>query len=136
MSESADTFAAVRACAVALLGGVVLQTRDVSAGNGTVIDWRSARCGETLQDGGDAFDVARLFVSLVGAEAALRAVAAKGIVHALPQPRIYAYMLQANGGRLRSFDIGEFKVRVEAHADDAAQAAFTEQLASLAARLI
>lgn len=61
---------AVQACAVALLGGVVLHADDVTAGNGVVIDWREVKHGETLQNDGDAFDTAYLFVTVVGVEAA------------------------------------------------------------------
>jgi hypothetical protein len=135
MSAGVDRFDAVRACAIALLGGVVLHASDVSAGNGKVIDWRTLSCGDALLESADAFDVARLFVSIVGSEAALRAVAAKGVVRALPAPRVTAFMLQANGGRSRSFEVAGFRVMVEAHADDDEQAAFTEQLAALSMTL-
>lgn len=131
-----DTFSAVRACAIALLAGSVLQVEHVSAGNGMVIDWRTVRCGETLQEGADAFDTAQFFVSLVGPDAALLAVSGLDIEAVAPvrvQPRVHAYMLQANGGRLRSFEVGGFKVMVEAHEDDVAQAEFTARLAELAA---
>lgn len=131
-----DTFTAVRACAIALLSGLVLQVEHVSAGNGAVIDWRTVQSGETLQEGADAFDAAQLFVALVGPEAALAALPGSDIepppTVRMP-PRVHAYMQQANGGRLRSFEVGAFKVLVEAHEDDAAQAAFTARLAALAA---
>lgn len=136
MSADVGHFEAVRACALALLGGVVLQAADVSAGNGKVIDWRTVRCGDALLESADAYDVARLFVSIVGSESALRSVAAKGLVRALPLPRVYAFMRQASGGRLRSFEVAGFKVMIEAHADDDAQAAFTEQLAALSVTLV
>lgn len=63
-------FEAVQACAVVLLGGVVLPANDVTAGNGVVIDWREVKHGETLQNDGDAFDTAYLFVTVTGVEAA------------------------------------------------------------------
>ncbi len=43
---------------------------------------------------------------------------------------IHAFMEQANGGRLRSFEFGGFKVMVQAHEDDASQAAFVAKLAA------
>ena len=60
-------------CAVEILGGRILQADDVTAGRGFVIDWTTVRSGETLMEDGDAYDVAFLFVQLVGprAEAAL-----------------------------------------------------------------
>jgi len=132
-----STFTAIRACSILLLGGVVLHAEDVTAGNGKVIDWRTVRCGETVQEGADAFDTAALFVSLVGPEAALLAATRDQDIEEAPPatepaPRVHAYMMQANGGRLRSFEVGPFTVMVQAHSDDAAQAAFTERLASLA----
>jgi hypothetical protein len=66
----ASRFAVVQAVAVALLSGLVLHAADVTAGNGSVIDWRAVKSGETVQEGADAFDTALLFVSLVGEEAA------------------------------------------------------------------
>ena len=134
-----DTFAAVRACSIALLSGAVLQSVGVSAGNGIVIDWRTVKSGETLTTHADAFDTAQLFVSLVGPEAALAAIdeVFPPALEGTPiMPRIYAFMQTACGGRLRSFDIGDFKVMVEAHEDDAAQAAFTERLAGLATQAL
>ena len=68
------TFPAVRACTLAIFRGAVLQASGISAGRGTVIDWRTVKSGETLAEGADAFDAAHLFVSLVGPEVA-RAVA-------------------------------------------------------------
>jgi hypothetical protein len=61
---------AVRDCAVALLAGAVLQTDDVTAGFGCVVDWRTVKCGDTIIDRADAFDTARVFVDLVGVRAA------------------------------------------------------------------
>lgn len=71
--ETVTLFDAVRACSIVLLGGVVLHAGDVTAGNGSVIDWRTVKSGEELCPGGDAFDTAYLFVSLVGPEAAIAA---------------------------------------------------------------
>lgn len=66
-----ETLEAVSACAVAMLAGAVLQTSGISAGRGLVMDWRSVKSGETLQQDADAFDTAQLFVALVGPDAAL-----------------------------------------------------------------
>jgi len=134
-----DSFNAIRACAIALLAGAVLQAGGVSAGNGEVIDWRTVKSGETLTRSADAFDVAQLFVTLVGPEQAI--VSIKGDVadapaFESPKPRISAYMANASGARRRSFDAGPFRVFVEPHDDDdAAQAAFVERLARLTATL-
>ena len=67
-------FDAVSAVSRALLGGRVLQTKDVSVGNGMIVDWRDIRCGETIAAGLDPFDGASLFVELVGTKAAESAV--------------------------------------------------------------
>ena len=133
---NSDNFSAVRACVIAILAGAILHAGNVSAGNGQVIDWRTVRSGETLQEGADAFDVAQLFVALVGPDSALRAIDGRDIEPASPvqtKPVVHAYMMQANGGRLRSFEAFGFRVMVEAHEDDAAQAAFTERLAAMCA---
>jgi hypothetical protein len=135
----ADTYPAVRACALALLAGAVLQADDVSAGRGMVVDWRSIPSGETLQEGADAFDTAQLFVALVGEEVALAACAEDAPEPAPPvakvAPRVAAYMPQPNGGRRRSFEAGPFTVYVEPNEDDAAQALFTEMLAGFAVEI-
>lgn len=81
-------FESVRACAIALLGGRVLQADRVSAGNGIVLDWRTVLCGEELLTGGDAFDTAHLFVALVGPAAALGATEGLGIAPAPPPPPV------------------------------------------------
>lgn len=85
--------------AVALLGGRVLQARDVSAGNGALIDWRTVRSGEDVTMSGtverwravvetpwgmsheneagpdpSAYGIAAAFLSMVGAEAAEQAL--------------------------------------------------------------
>lgn len=130
-------FDAVWVCAIALLSGGVLQVAGVSAGSGLVIDWRTVTSGETLLANGDAFDTAQLFVALVGDGPAVEAVrgdtgsAAKFVA---PAPRVTAFMPGANGGRRRSFEIGAFRVVVEPHEDDEAQAVFTSELAALAAQ--
>jgi hypothetical protein len=123
-----DIFAAVRACSEALLAGAVLQIDGVTAGNGSVIDWRAVKSGETMQEGCDAFDTAQLFVAIVGTVAALETVIAPA-----EAPTITAFCETANGGRRRSFEFEGFKIMVEPHEDDAAQAAFTARLASLLA---
>lgn len=64
-----STFAAVRACALVLLTGAVLQVEDVTAGGGMVVDWRTVRSGETLVIDADPFDTAALFVVMVGVAA-------------------------------------------------------------------
>ena len=117
---------AVRACALAMLGGAVLQTCDVSAGRGLVVDWRIVKSGEAMLSEADPFDVADLFVALVGPEAALSTVGVE------PVPEIVAFMRCENGGRRRRFEVGGFAVYVEPHEDDAGQAAFTGRLAALA----
>ena len=135
---SPTRFEAVRACSIALLTGAVLHACDVTAGNGKVIDWREVRSGAELLADGDAFDAAILFVALVG-EVTAHAAATRDLEIAPPPPdpepeiEISAFMRQPNGGRLRSFEAGPFKVMVEAHEDDDAQAAFTLALARAAA---
>ncbi len=130
-----DTYSAVRACAIVLFAGAVLHAADITAGNGIVVDWRTVKSGEELATQADPFDTAWLFVALVGPEAALAAL--DGEVAPAPQlvpipTRIDAYAVQPCGGRLRSFDATarEFRVMVEAHEDDAAQAAFVARLAA------
>jgi hypothetical protein len=134
---------AVRACSIALLAGVVLQVLEVSAGHGRVIDWRTVRSGETLQDGADAFDTAYLFVTLVGPEAAVLAATRDRDIEPAPpavepEPRIATYMHTQNG-RLRSFEVGAFRVSVDpigdGEATDKAHAAFTAALAKAALAL-
>lgn len=133
----------VQAVAVAMLGGVVVQAAGVSAGHGKVIDWREVKSGWTMLDGADAYDTAQLFVDLVGVNAALEALAKHGMIlreehdnDVQPKrevPKVHAYMQMQNGGRQRSFDVGEFSVMVRNHEDDVAQAAFTQWLAEQAA---
>lgn len=131
--SASETFPAVCACAIALLAGAVLQAAGVSAGNGRVIDWRTEKCGDEIQTGGDPFETAQLFVTLVGPDVALAATeVAPSEPFASPPPVITAFMQASNGGRRRHFTIGAFDVYVEPHEDDAAQAAFTLALATLA----
>lgn len=134
--STTETFAAVRVCSIAILAGEVLQADAVSAGNGMVVDWRTVKSGETLQEGADAFDTAQLFVALVGPDAALRSVAS-WVVEPAPlvrvQPTIHAYMQASNGGRRRTFDVGGFQIMVEPHEDDLAQAEFTAKLVAICA---
>lgn len=131
-----ETYMAVRACAVALLAGAVLQADAVSAGNGLVIDWRTVKCGDVIQSDGDAFDTAQLFVALVGSEAALSSTdgaVAPPDAFVEPAARVAEYMRNNAGARRRSFDAGPFRVFVEPHDDDdEAQSAFTRRLADLA----
>lgn len=139
-----DRFSAVRACSIAILAGSTLQTENVSAGNGMVVDWREVPSGVTLLFDTDAFDTANLFVDLVGFEAAFLAATRDRYVAPAPDPtkippRISAFAPQGrNNARRRSFEVGAFRVFVEpADADetDAAQADFTARLAALAATL-
>lgn len=67
--SSMNTYDTVLACSLAILRGHVLHVDNVTAGLGSVIDWRHVKSGETIMDGGTAFDVAYLFVSLVGISA-------------------------------------------------------------------
>lgn len=134
------TFEAVRACSIVLLAGVILHAGDLTAGNGLLVDWRTVRCGETLLESADAFDVARLFVALVGEEAAFTAATRdRDLGPTSPEPRaavrVHAFAQQPNGGRRRTFEAGPFTVMVEPHEDDAAQAAFAEALAEMAASM-
>lgn len=69
-----NTHELTQAIAVDLLQGRVLQASKVSAGRGTVIDWRHVPSGETCLDGADAFDTASLFLALVGWGAAAMAL--------------------------------------------------------------
>lgn len=128
------TYEVVRACALAILAGAVLQVDGVSAGRGVVVDWRTIKSGETLIQDADAFDVAQLFVTLVGEERAQTVAgdAPEAAAFEAPVPRVSEYMANANGARRRSFEAGPFRVFVEPHDDDAAQAEFTSRLARLA----
>lgn len=138
-----NLFPVVSACAVKLLGGVVLHAQAdegvVTAGNGKVVDWRENKSGETVATGIDAFETAHLFVELVGPEAAERAVRewAVRVGDAPPQigPRVTAFAINPCGGRRRAFKVGRFTVMVEPHEDDEGQAEFTERLAAAAARM-
>jgi len=51
------------------------------------------------------------------------------------KPEVAAFMPNGAGARRRAFKAGPFRVYVEPHEDDAAQAAFTEALAKAAAEL-
>jgi hypothetical protein len=115
-------------CAAALLAGRVVQVGGVSAGMGTVIDWRTVRSGETLQSGGDAYDTARLFVALVGDDAARE--------HFACVPEVTAFMARGDGARRRAFTIRGLTVYVEPHEDDTMQEHFTADLARAAAALL
>jgi hypothetical protein len=127
-----STYEIVRDCAALILAGLVLHASDVTAGNGKVIDWRDVKCGKTVQEESNAFDVANFFVMMVGVEAARGAVVERTGEDA-PGPEVTAFQRQPNGGRLRAFVFGGFRVMVEAHEDDERQAAFVERLAALCA---
>lgn len=142
--STTEIFPAVRACAILLLGGVVLHASDVTAGNGKIIDWRTVKSGDTIQEGADSFDTAQLFVALVGPEAAMVAATRDQDVEPPPPdpkvaPRVFAFMANERGCRLRQFEVGDLRIRVEVlpwlDGDDDAAAAFTERLAALAAAL-
>lgn len=130
-----NTFATVRACALAILAGAVLHASDVTAGRGFVIDWRIVKSGETIVTSADPFDTAQLFVILVGQVAAISALDEEPSPAPEPVPpptRINEFCIIADvGGRRRNFEtpLG-FVVYVEPHEDDAAQAAFTARLAA------
>lgn len=134
---STTTYAAVRACALAMIAGTILHAASVTAGNGIIVDWRTVKSGEEIQKDGDAFDTAQLFVALVGADAALAALAGESVSAAEAVPPasvVVAFMVDPGcGGRRRCFDAGPFRVYVEPDADDEKQAAFTERLAAFCA---
>lgn len=136
--DDQSTFAAVRACAIAMMAGHVVQAECVSAGRGMVIDWRTVRSGDTILVNADAFDTAQLFVALVGADAAL--VVVEYSINPAPAVRvptqIVEFMRTPNGGRRRSFECGKFTVVVEPHADDEEQAEFAARLAELCVKLV
>jgi len=67
----------VFALSVAFTKGIVLSANNVTAGNGSVIDWRTVKCGDTIIEGADAYDMAVTFVSLAGWGAAAMALDAK-----------------------------------------------------------
>jgi hypothetical protein len=119
-----EAYEAVHHCAVELLAGKVVQAAGVSAGNGSVIDWRSVKSGETVQTNRDAFDTARLFVSLVGPEAAMCGGGT---------PEITAWMADQNGRRRRSFDVGGMHVTTETNDGEDLAEWFTHELAKAAA---
>jgi len=121
-----QTFEAVRYVAMALLAGEVVQAAGVSVGHGSVIDWRTVKSGEVLQADACAFDSAQLFVALVGPEAAMRGDG---------MPEVSEYMARHDGARRRSFSVRGMTVYIEPHEDDALQAWFTRELASLAVSL-
>ncbi len=132
---STEVFAAVRACAIAMLSSAILRSSDVTAGNGIVVDWSTEKSGEKIQRGADAFDTARLFVSLVGPDDAYGVAMVGGEIEPAPAAkdppaRITAWRVDPCGGRRRSFDAGAFRVYVEPNEDDEAQAAFVARLAA------
>lgn len=139
---TSTVFDTVRACAIVLLSGVVLHAENVTAGNGLVVDWREVKSGATILQGADAFDVAHMFVTLVGCETAYTAATRHGDIEDAPPPpkvtprvHVWAPDHTAYGGRARSFDVGPFTVTVRAIEDDEAQAAFTAALAAAASSI-
>ena len=131
---------AVWAAAVVLLGGAILQAGNVSAGNGRVIDWREVKSGETLMDDGDAFDVAYLFVALVGEEIALATIEEPGEPPAEPRERahVVTWTMDAPGRRARSIYVGGFEVVVKARLDENNELheGFTSRLAEAAEQIV
>lgn len=119
-----DTYEAIRYCAVELLAGKIIQAAGVSAGHGMVIDWRTLKSGETLQANGDTFDTARLFVTLVGPEVAMRGGGT---------PEVTAWMCDQNGRRRRSFKVGGVHVTTETLDGEDLAEWFTTELAKVAA---
>ena len=140
---SAD-YQTIRAIALVLLTGAVLHARDplgsgvVTAGRGTIVDWRTVPSGVTVAERLDAYDTAAMLVSLVGGEQAVLAlpfVAEQAPPPAKIPPRVYAYALTSTGGRRRSFEVGPWMVYVEPNEDDEGQEAFTRRLAVVAAEV-
>jgi len=66
-------FNAIFQVSAALIKGRVLQARNVSVGNGLVIDWRTVKSGETIGKDLDPYDAAVLFVELIGPSTAFEA---------------------------------------------------------------
>jgi len=64
---------AVFACSVALICGRVLQARDVTVGNGLLIDWRFVKSGQEIANDLEVYDAASLFVEMVGPSTAAAA---------------------------------------------------------------
>lgn len=132
-----NTYPTIRACALILLTGAVLQTVTpdgaVTAGKGQIIDWRTVRSGETVRVDGDAFDTAQLFVAMVGVEAAERAA---DPLSEPPPPEVTTFQADEHGFRVRQFTVGGVRVRVEGLSwlggTDTEAEAFTERLAALA----
>lgn len=66
-------FDAIFQVSAALLNGRVLQAKNVSVGNGLVIDWRTVKSGEAIGKDLDAYEAAVLFVELIGPSTAFEA---------------------------------------------------------------
>lgn len=64
---------AIFACSVALFNGRTLQARDITVGNGLLIDWRFVKSGEEIANNLEIYDAACLFVELVGPSTAVEA---------------------------------------------------------------
>lgn len=65
---------AIFACSIALFNGKVLQARDVTVGNGLLIDWRFVKSGQEIANNLEVYDAACLFVEMVGPSTATEAV--------------------------------------------------------------
>ncbi len=68
------TYWTTAAISAVLVQGATLHACNVTAGGGLVIDWRTVKGGDTVISEADAFDVARMFIALVGEEQALKSV--------------------------------------------------------------
>jgi hypothetical protein len=54
------------ALCVAFTKGIVLSANNVTAGNGSVVDWRTVKSGDHVLEDANAYDVAIVFVNLAG----------------------------------------------------------------------
>jgi hypothetical protein len=127
--------ACVEAVAIAVLQGRVLHATNVTAGRGTVIDWRAVRSGDEVLVDGDAFDVANAFVAIVGDEAAAAAVEAEpGYIPPRPTAaEITVYAPGGSGARGVGFRRGNLAVLVQGYTDEdnADAEAFARKLAEI-----
>lgn len=97
-------FVPIVRCFVALQRGVVLNAKDVTAGNGMVIDW-SVPGGHELLTDADPLAVALSFVKRVGPDAAIKAASDKAPTHTCSSERDYWILqkgLLRHGPDLRS----------------------------------
>lgn len=158
------TAAAVHAVSVAIMRGAILKTSTHTVGRyhtalgscgwccldlrGQPVDYHEQHAVTVERPWGldrdvvyepdeSAYGAAAAFVAAVGVEAALAAVERAADRHAPKTvPKVTAFMQNENGGRRRSFHVGPFKVMVEPHEDDEAQARFTAALAAAAVEVL